>query len=434
VNLTEDQILLLAPDEPSKKAGKDLANPSKWVTRGATTEAVWGECQGSGSKPYQTGIDLSNLAFKCSCPSRKFPCKHGIALGLLFARNSGSFTDSEAPAWVAEWMQKRAQKKVEAEVKIKDKPVDEAAQAKRQASREQKVSDGIDELLRWIKDLVRNGMLNVPEKGYAFWEAVSRRMVDAQAPGLAGLVKNLGETNFYKEGWQSAFLDNLLNLYLLARGYQNRENLSPLLQQDLRTWIGFTVSQEELKEKPGMLDTWLVVGKQVSEEDTLTVERIWLYGTNTKQFALVLQFIIRGQGGTLLLSPGMTIEAELVFYPSVTPLRALVKRQITSTVTPVMQVDSSWLDVAEKETGLCSLFPVRSERPYAVASVTPVQYSGRWWLKDSQSNLVSLKENFAGIWKLLALSGGTPIDMVVLGKENAYEPLGVWVHQTYKPL
>jgi hypothetical protein len=433
VNLTEDQILLLAPDEPSKKAGKDLANPSKWVTKGATNEAVWGECQGSGSKPYQTGIDLSNLAFKCSCPSRKFPCKHGIALGLLYARSGAGFGDSEAPAWVMEWINKRAQKE-EKKTEVKDKPVDEAAQAKRQAAREQKVADGIEELLLWIKDIVRNGLLHVPEKGYAFWEGASRRMVDAQAPGLAGMVRALGNTPFYKEGWQTPFLDNLLNLYLLAKGYQKRESLSPLLLQDVRTWIGFTVSQEELKEKPGVLDTWLVVGKQTTDDDNLAVERSWLYGTNSKQYAVVLQFIVRGQGASLLLSPGMAIEAELVFYPSVAPLRALVKRQIASTAQPSVQFLSSWCQVAEAETSLCSLLPVRGERPYAVTSVMPVLYNGRWWLKDSQSHLVNLKEDFTGIWKLLALSGGHPLDLVVLGKENVYEPLGVWAGQTYKPI
>jgi hypothetical protein len=45
VNLTEDQILTLAPDESSKKAGKDLANPSKWIIKGFSQEAIWGECQ-----------------------------------------------------------------------------------------------------------------------------------------------------------------------------------------------------------------------------------------------------------------------------------------------------------------------------------------------------------------------------------------------------
>jgi hypothetical protein len=433
VNLTEDQILLLAPDEASKKAGKELANPSKWITKGSTTEAVWGECQGSGSKPYQSAIDLSSVAFKCSCPSRKFPCKHGIALGLLFARDCAAFTFSEAPAWVTEWTQKRTQKE-EKKSEIKDKSVDEAAQAKRQAAREEKVADGIDELLRWIKDLVRGGILNVPEKGYPFWEGMSRRLVDAQAPGLAGLIKGLGNTNFFKEGWQTPFLDGLLNLYLLVKGYQNKESLLPLLLTDIRNWIGFTVNQEELKEKPGVLDQWLVVGKQVTDDDNLTVERIWLYGSNTKQFAVVLQFIIRGQGATLLLSSGMCIEAEVVYFPSVAPLRALIKRQITTTVKGEIKGHASWKEVAEAETSLCAALPVRSERPYAVSQLTPVQYNGRWWLKDNGGDLVYLKEGFAGIWKLLALSGGYPLDMVVVGKEATYEPLGVWSSQTYKPL
>src|SRR6476659_5765738 len=140
MSLTEEQILTLAPDEPSKKSGKELANPSKWVSRGANEQAIWGECQGSGSKPYQTQIDLTNIAFKCSCPSRKFPCKHGIGLFLMFARQKSSFTTSEAPGWVAEWLDKRTGKQ-EKQAEKKDKPVDEAAQAKRQQARQSKVID-----------------------------------------------------------------------------------------------------------------------------------------------------------------------------------------------------------------------------------------------------------------------------------------------------
>jgi len=102
MTLSEDQILALAPDEASKKAGLGLANMSKWVSKGANELAIWGECQGSGSKPYQAQIDLSNIAFKCSCPSRKFPCKHGIALFLLYARQTASFTVDKQPAWVTE--------------------------------------------------------------------------------------------------------------------------------------------------------------------------------------------------------------------------------------------------------------------------------------------------------------------------------------------
>ena len=41
--------------------------------------------------------------------------------------------------------------------------MDEAAQAKRQEKRHQKVLGGMSDLEVWMKDLVRNGFLNVPE-------------------------------------------------------------------------------------------------------------------------------------------------------------------------------------------------------------------------------------------------------------------------------
>ena len=164
MNLSEDQILALAPDDSSRKSGKDLAAPAKWVSKGANDTALWGECQGSGSKPYQTQVDLSNLAFKCSCPSRKFPCKHGLGLLLLKARQPEGFTETNPPAWVAEWLNRRSEKE-EKKAEKKDKPVDEAAQVKRQHARQQKVADGLEELKLFIKDIIRQGMHSLPEKG-----------------------------------------------------------------------------------------------------------------------------------------------------------------------------------------------------------------------------------------------------------------------------
>ena len=62
---TAEQILALAPDAGSAKAGKDLASPRKWVSLGHDGQAAWGECQGSGAHPYQTKIDLQGPAFHC---------------------------------------------------------------------------------------------------------------------------------------------------------------------------------------------------------------------------------------------------------------------------------------------------------------------------------------------------------------------------------
>ena len=51
LNLTEEQILQLAPDDSSVKAGKGLATLSKWILRECSERAVWGHCQGRGKNP-----------------------------------------------------------------------------------------------------------------------------------------------------------------------------------------------------------------------------------------------------------------------------------------------------------------------------------------------------------------------------------------------
>ncbi len=432
MTLTEDQILTLAPDEASKKSGKDLANPAKWVSKGANDKALWGEAQGSGSKPYQTQVDLVSIAFKCSCPSRKFPCKHGLGLLLFHARQPGAFTETNAPAWVTDWLNKRTEKE-EKKAAQEDKPVDAAAQAKRQKARQSKVEDGIEELRTWIKDIVRNGIISMPDKGPGWFGNMARRMVDAQAPGLAAMVRTLGETNFYAEGWQSVFLDQLISIYLVVEGYKNTAG-NELLHQEMKTRIGFTQNQDELKEATGVTDTWLVLCKQSSETDNITTEKNWLYGTGTNQYAMVLQFIVRGQGAQFTLTPGMYLQAELVFFSAAIPSRALIKKQAGTRAAAGFGGFSNWQQVAGTETGICSMVPVWSERPYIIRRLKPVKYNEQWWLQDAAYQMMQLKNEHQYLWKLLSLSGGNPLDMAVIGKEGYYYPVGVWHNDEYKTL
>jgi uncharacterized Zn finger protein len=101
MQFTEEQITQLAPDASSLKAGKDLANDGKWLNFQANDRVLWGEVQGSGKDPYRTQVDLQHIAFKCSCPSRKFPCKHGLGLLFLVARKNNQIPEvAEEPAWV----------------------------------------------------------------------------------------------------------------------------------------------------------------------------------------------------------------------------------------------------------------------------------------------------------------------------------------------
>jgi hypothetical protein len=83
--LTLERIEALAPDQSSLAAARKLLKPAGWPTLAVGEGLAWGECQGSGATPYRVVISEADHGYKCTCPSRKFPCKHSPALMWLRA-------------------------------------------------------------------------------------------------------------------------------------------------------------------------------------------------------------------------------------------------------------------------------------------------------------------------------------------------------------
>ncbi|HUZ54987.1 MAG TPA: SWIM zinc finger family protein [Streptosporangiaceae bacterium] len=79
---------------PPPGPGLGQAGPARWSGSGHDEHAVWGECRGSGQLPYLTQAALDDAAAKCSCPSRKFPCKHAIGLLLRYGGRRGARRDT----------------------------------------------------------------------------------------------------------------------------------------------------------------------------------------------------------------------------------------------------------------------------------------------------------------------------------------------------
>src|SRR5687768_12564977 len=106
LELTAAEIRALAPDASAASAGKKLGKPSSFENLGQNTQALWGECRGSAL--YRTLVSLVDRATQCSCPSRKFPCKHALGLMFLAADTPGAFPERAAPDWVESFLAKRA--------------------------------------------------------------------------------------------------------------------------------------------------------------------------------------------------------------------------------------------------------------------------------------------------------------------------------------
>src|SRR5262245_66421051 len=88
----------MAPDQSALSAASALLKPAKWPVRAQSGALIWGECQGSGANPYRVVADTADAGAKCTCPSRKFPCKHALALVWMFVDDAGAFKPGEVPA------------------------------------------------------------------------------------------------------------------------------------------------------------------------------------------------------------------------------------------------------------------------------------------------------------------------------------------------
>lgn len=431
MNLSEDQILALAPDDASKKSGKELANVSKWANLGINEKALWGECQGSGKNPYKTQVDLTSIAFKCSCPSRKFPCKHGLGVLLLYARQKQLFNQGDSPQWVTDWLDKR-EEKAEKKAEKADKPVDLEAQAKRVQQREKKVEHGIEELLLVLKDIIRNGILNVPEKVPALFDNLSKRMIDSQATGLAYMVKELSEINYYREQWQTEFLDQVSNIHLVSSAFQIQEQLPDLLKEEVRTLVGFSKNTDEFKKQDGVTDNWFVLAKKTEQQEQLQVQKNWLLGSNTGQYALVILFYVKSQPPEMNLTPGTVVEAELSFYKSIQPYRAVVKNSGKIVATTFEQKGfSSWTQLLNFEKSLIQSSPFVKDQVYLIRTISLALANNTWFLKDEEGSVIPLLANETKRLKMLAITGGKSFSMVLLGLEGAYRPMAIILNHSY---
>lgn len=410
MSLTPEAILALAPDSSSAANGKKLATPAKWPALHTAPGLLWGEAQGSGKNPYLVGVDLNGYVSKCSCPSRKFPCKHALALMLLHAQQPDKFIEKDAPETLQKWLEGRGARAEAKEQKAEEtakKEADPAAQAKRRAAREKKVTDGLAALDVFLKDVVRDGLAQASSRPYSDWDTQAARLVDAQATGAARLVRRI--PSLLRD--PAALLTHLGKLHLLCEAWTRRESLSETEQADLRSAIGFTVPQAEVQAQDAEAGEWLVVAQFREEEDTLTTRRTWL--RSGLQSALLLDFAPAGRPLPPAYPQGMVLRGELVYFPSTTPQRALFKTEptVTATAAPVLEPLTNLDDVLAGHAALLAqnIWLERSG-PYLLGGVRLAQVGEGWRLVDGGGLSLAVRaDDSAPLLRLLAESGGHPM-------------------------
>ncbi|MGN9842455.1 SWIM zinc finger family protein [Nonomuraea sp. H19] len=512
---SRDQVLALAPDAPSQKAAQGVAAPGKWSLRGTTGTVLYGACKGSGTKPYLACVDLTEPAYRCNCPSRKFPCKHALGLLLLWSAD-GVPVEEAAPQWVTEWVEARAERAAKAAARMEaarakaaepagdGADAEDAAVAAGQADAEGKavaagqagaedaavaagqafagpepdggaagqaraagsgrsgskrggvadgesvrharVASGLAELERWLADQVRQGLAGASEHD---WDGLAKRLIDAQAPGVAGIVSRLSRVRA-EDDWPGRLLEEYALINLLAVAYRRRAELPAPLAQTVLIRTGFPVTREQVLTGSAVRDLWDVLGRRDDEQDRLTARRVWLRGRRTGRPALILSFAPQGQALDASLVTGTTIEADVTFYQGAAPLRALVATRYGAVSASELASGYSTVSASGSGYGAGSAAG-RAARPASPHPAVPPGVSPEDaldevaravaedpWTESWPLVLAAVTPERASIgglplhpkardpWRLIAVSGGQPLTVAVEWTPQGLRPLTTW--------
>ncbi len=284
----------------------------------------------------------------------------------------------------------------------------------------------------WLRDLLRQGLAGAQTQPYSFWDTAAARLVDAQAGGVARLIREMGSIPHTGTAWEERLLTRLGSVYLLLEGFKRLDKLPAALQADIRSQIGWTQSQEELLTKSGVEDEWLILGQRVEEQDALRTQRIWLWGTATGKAALILNFVYGNQPLDNSLVPGSCIEAELVFFDSAYPLRAIVKNR-HGQPRQIQQIPgySGIKEMMSVYAQALSCHPWLEQFPVLINGVIPFQEQGKWLIRDAENHQLPLMPSFGQGWQLLAISGGHSVDLFGEWNGEYLLPLSIWAENSF---
>jgi len=422
---TREQVEQFAPDAKSVKAAQKLSRPGPWSDTGATDTLVWGKCQGSGKNPYQVSVDLTGPAAKCTCPSRKFPCKHGIALLMLWVAGDGSIADAaEAADFAGEWAQGRSDRAAKKKERAENpKPVDPAAAAKRAEKRLRLMTEGAEEFDMWLRDLYRKGFASARQQPYAFWEQPAARLLDSQIPGLAQRVRDVPR-RLYGDDWADVLLAETGRWYTAIAAWRRRDELDEGDLANLRVFLGWPVPTDEVRAGQPIDDTWVVQGLHRTDDGRLKSQRTWLYGATSKTQTVLLDFAAGNaflENGHVI---GSQITAPVALYPGTGIRRALITDQVepagqaTTLTDPTTISDATARVAAEIATN-----PFADQHPVCLrARVVVNQEAAR--VVDAQGATLALETDYVP-WDLLARTGDTEVAMFGELSFGRFRPLTV---------
>lgn len=417
-----------APSSGVLASARKLASARHWLATHQQAGLLWGSVQ--GSTVYHVALFEGLLTPRCTCPSFKKPCKHGLALLLYAHAQPEAFATAAAslPEPVQGWLDKQQAQQQKKSAAVA--PLAEAVSAspdgtearrtaekqKRSAARQARMADGVALVLQVLDDVATQGLAVVRQHPQALDE-LPARLLDAQCSGLAELAGQLRQSLFVPD-WQQQAPRVLAELFLLATlGQQALATASPeptALVQEVRLRLGWPLSSKDLAEtQPLQQGLLTVVGVQQGSpalNPRLTWQRVWYWDAARQQAFFTLDF---GGMGPVQLPPaprlGQALQASYWVYPGRGQRIQLQDQQGQATVG-VLQPQFDRLEQAlSAQAASQESWPLLWPQLW---SVGPVQLQGEGeclWAVDGQGDALPVQAPTHDLQTLLMASVGRPV-------------------------
>ena len=178
--ITKEYIEQQAPDLSTIKNGMSLSSKGNFNAHGRNEEdnLYFAQCKGSGKNPYYVSADFiveNQPVFRCSCPSRKLPCKHSIGL-LQEIVNNAVFPITDAPTDVLD-KRKKQQTRVEKAITKGDEPVAPKKVSKTARIKKMKKQlEGLEVAEKLVSEILNKGVATIDLQTATTYEKIAKEL------------------------------------------------------------------------------------------------------------------------------------------------------------------------------------------------------------------------------------------------------------------
>ena len=282
-------------------AGEAVAVPSRWSQTGCQRAGAVGPLPRVGLRALRRRRRPRRRRQRCTCPSRVHPCKHVVALLVLWVRGhvgaghrtavaspAGSTAAASRPSEHARRRRPAADLESTTAGDVSEpSPVATRAVATRRTGHATSASRGSSAASSSSTAGSRTACAPgspIPSIArFATWDEVARRLTDARAGALANRVRRLAGRVGAEPDWHEHVLAEIGHAAPARPSGPTRSAAAERARRRRRRGVRVAGAQGRRRGVGTGDRRWLVAGRSDTREDLVEVRRVWLRGMRSRR-------------------------------------------------------------------------------------------------------------------------------------------------------